>query len=107
MSTPERESSKPSSDHPSFVGNERAPFIYCDATYAMGVENGVIHLELASRTAVPTLQQTIAYQYVAAAHLRCSIASAKHLRDCLDKAIAMAAPTEGQEPPKTELGTLH
>jgi hypothetical protein len=91
------------------VGNERAPFIYCDGVSAFGTQNGAIQIELAARTMVPA-RDGIANEFVATAHLRCSPAAAAAIKDAIEKALAMfvQAMQQGQQqPPQPVPGRLN
>ena len=94
------------------VGNEHAPFIYCDGVSAYGTQNGTIQIELAARTMLPGPESSnITNEFVATAHLRCSPAAAAALKDAIEKALSMfAQTTQGghrEEPPRPERGRLN
>src|SRR5581483_5790958 len=40
------------------VGNQSAPFVYCDGVSAYGTQNGAIQIELAARTIIPSQDGT-------------------------------------------------
>jgi hypothetical protein len=94
------------------VGNEQAPFIYCDGVSAYGTQNGTIQIELAARTMLPAADsRNVTNEFVATAHLRCSPAAAAAMKDAIEKALKMfAQTTQGgplREPPRPERGHLN
>ncbi len=72
------------------IGSERAPFVYLDGVMGMGSTFGEIQLELAANTVVPIGDGETRTEAVITAHLRCSQAAARILRDSIDKALALA-----------------
>jgi len=67
-----------------------APFIYFDVAPAFGVVNGVIEIEVAARTLIPTAEgSSTQAELVTTGRLRCSPHAAVNLREGLDKAIEM------------------
>ena len=66
-----------------------APFIYFDGAPSMGVQNGVIELELCARAVMPKADGSVYTDIVCVAHLRCSMAAATNLRDVLTRALDM------------------
>jgi hypothetical protein len=73
-----------------------APVIYFDICPTFGLNNGVVSLMLAVGLVLPTAGGGTLTRPAAAAHLRCSVAAARQLRDTIDKALLIAAPPEGQ-----------
>ena len=53
-----------------------------------GVQNGVLHLELAANTIVPDGAGT-KEELLIVAHLRCAPEAARLIRDAIDKALAL------------------
>lgn len=95
----ESEGSKPAQP---VVGNATAPFIYFDAAVTFGTNNGVIEIELASRSIVPA--NGTRNEVIMTAHLRCSPNAAASLREAIDKALAMLANSaQPQAQPGTKL----
>jgi hypothetical protein len=93
MSEPERSDS--ASNTLTVAGNATAPFIYCDAVAAMGINNGAIELELCSRTMIPLADGVaVRNEVVITAHLRCSSTAAMNLRGAIDKALGMLAQSQ-------------
>jgi hypothetical protein len=74
----------------------RAPIIYFDGCSTFGFNNGIVNLMLAVGLVLPTSDGNTRVEAVAAAHLRCSAATAMQLRDMIDKALLIAAPTMGE-----------
>jgi hypothetical protein len=72
------------------VNSERAPFLYFDGVMTYASTAGQVQLELGANTAVPTADGGIRSEVVITAHLRCSQAAARILRDSIDKALAIA-----------------
>ncbi len=68
--------------------SERAPFIYFDGAVTYGVNNGAIQIELAANTIVPD-GVTTRTDVLISAHLRCSPAAARGLREAIEKALEM------------------
>jgi hypothetical protein len=62
-----------------------APFIFADGAQGLAHVEGVIMVELIA--IVPTGAGNP--ENLVVAHLRCSIAGAKHIRDAIDQAIAL------------------
>jgi hypothetical protein len=70
--------------------SENAPFIYFDGVSCMGVNNGVIQIELAANILMPpTTGAGVKVEVVQTAHLRCSPIAAADLRASIDKALEM------------------
>jgi hypothetical protein len=70
-------------------GSSRAAaFIYCDGVSTFGVQNGVLHLELAANTIVPDGAGT-KEELLIVGHLRCAPEAARVIRDAIDKMLAM------------------
>jgi hypothetical protein len=65
-----------------------APFIYFDGVPTFGIRNGAIQIELAANTIVPE-GKGVKIDVVMTAHLRCSPAAARGLRETIDKALAL------------------
>jgi hypothetical protein len=71
----------------------RASVIYFDAVPTFGLNNdGIVNLMLAVYLILPTSDGGTLTEPVVAAHLRCNIAAAMHLRNAIDKVLLMAAP---------------
>jgi len=70
-----------------------APIIYFDGVPTLGFNNGIVNLMLAVGLILPTKGGQVLGQSVAVAHLRCNAAAALQLRDSIDKALLLAAPT--------------
>jgi hypothetical protein len=66
-----------------------APFVYFDGAPSMGVQNGVIELELCARAVMPKADGTVYADMVCVAHLRCTLAAAANLRDALTRTLDM------------------
>jgi hypothetical protein len=74
------------------AGNDAAPFVYCDAVAAFGVNKGVVEIELSSRTILPIPDTTsVRHEVVITGHLRCSPAAAAAIREALEKTMTMLA----------------
>jgi hypothetical protein len=76
------------------VGSERAPFVFFDAVVTYGSSAGEVQLELGAHTVIATAEGGLRREIVITAHLRCSQAAARDLRDTLDKALELAARAE-------------
>jgi hypothetical protein len=71
-----------------------APFIFYEGAAALGFTNGVVNLTLsANRTLIGADGATVNDQVVTA-YLRGNILAAISLRDAIDKALLLAAPTQ-------------
>jgi hypothetical protein len=70
-----------------------APVIYFDGVPTFGYNNGIVNLLLAVGLILPTKDGVVLAQSVAVAHLRCNAFAAAQLRDSIDKALLLAAPT--------------
>jgi hypothetical protein len=66
-----------------------APFIYFDAVSAYGAANGVSQVELIARKMKPNDDGAVISEFITVAHLRCSPAAARDLRNALDAALRM------------------
>ena len=88
------------------IGNATAPFIYWDGVAAMGINNGAIELELCSRTMIPTPpSHETRVEIIITAHLRCSPAAARLLREAIDKVLNMQ--NQAQQQPVATPGRLN
>jgi hypothetical protein len=67
---------------------EQAPFVYFDGVSCFGQHGGTIQIELAAHVLTPE-GGGVKIQVAQTAHVRCSPAAARALRDVLDKALAM------------------
>ena len=74
-------------------GSDNVPIVYFDGVAALGTLNGAIEIELAARTIAPTTDGGTKVYRIATAHLRCSPAAAADLRNSIDKAFLLLAPT--------------
>jgi hypothetical protein len=74
-----------------------APFIYFDGAPAMGVQNGVVEIELVARAVMPKDNGAVYSDMVCVAHLRCSLAAAINLRDAIDRAEDMVEAAQNQQ----------
>lgn len=82
------------------AGSDAAPFIFADGSYAWGVNNGAIQIELGANTLVPVQgQDKIATRIVCTGHLRLTPTAAFQLRKQLTEAL------ERFEPVKTGPGS--
>ena len=70
-----------------------APFVFYEGTPAFGVLNGVINVTLAAHRTLAHPDGTVATEQVVVAYLRGSILAARTLRDSIDRALLLAAPT--------------
>jgi hypothetical protein len=78
-------------------GAETAPFIYFDGAIAFGMAaGGVVQIELAARTIVPAPGGETRFVHVVTAHLRGSPAAALDLKNAIESAFLLNAPTEGK-----------
>jgi hypothetical protein len=77
-------------------GSESAPFIYFDAALLYGMLQGTIQIELAAATIVPAPGGKTRTVHVITAHLRCSPSAALSLKNAIDSAFLLNAPTEGK-----------
>lgn len=67
------------------------PVVYFDQAPAYGHLNGVIEVTLTSRLLLPTADNKVSTEIIAAGHLRGSYAAMSALRDAIDGALKMAA----------------
>ncbi|OSI27991.1 hypothetical protein [Bradyrhizobium canariense] len=79
--------------------SERAPIIYFDGASCFGHHNGAIQIELAANLLMP-VGAAVRVDVVQTAHLRCSVAAARALREALEKALAMYQ--QGEQQPRPE-----
>jgi hypothetical protein len=70
-----------------------APVIYFDFVPTFGFNNGVVNLMLAVGLVMPTTDGGALTESAAVAHLRCNVPAAVQLRDTINKALLLAAPT--------------
>lgn len=82
---------------PEVTDDGQAPVVYFDLAPTFGNINGVVNVTLAFARHLIDANGQPSQQFVACAHLRCSIASAVDLRNALNDALLMGAPTEGGE----------
>lgn len=78
------------------LGAENAPFIYFDGAVTFGMLNGAMQIELAAATIVPAADGQTKTVHVVTAHLRCSPNAAISLKNAIDSAFLLGAPTEGK-----------
>jgi hypothetical protein len=79
-------------------GSSRAaPFVYADGLSTFGVQNGVLHLELAANTIVPDGAGT-KEELLIVGHLRCAPEAARAIRDAIDKMLALPSVEAGMMP---------
>ena len=71
----------------------RAPVIYFDFVPTIGFNNGIVNLMLAAGLVMPTTDGGALTETAAVAHLRCNVPAAVQLRDTINKALLLAAPT--------------
>jgi hypothetical protein len=76
-------------DKPMMKNAAAAPFIYFDGAPSMGVQNGMIEVELCARALMPKANGEIYTDIVCVAHLRCSRAAAANLREALTRTLDM------------------
>jgi hypothetical protein len=70
-----------------------APFIFYEWAPAFGFTNGIVNLTLAANRAYIGKDGVVLNEQVVVAHLRSNVQAALSLRDSLDKALLLAAPT--------------
>jgi hypothetical protein len=75
------------------IDDPHAPFIFYEGTPAFGVLNGVINITLAAHQTLARPDGTVATEQVVVAYLRGSVLAARILRDSIDRALLLAAPT--------------
>jgi hypothetical protein len=90
---------------PSFKNPDSTPFIYFDIAPFFGIMAGAIQIELAARTLSPTQDERISTEFITTAHLRCSPAAARHLREAIDKSLEMLE--RPHEPLAASVGKLN
>jgi hypothetical protein len=72
-----------------------APFIFFEGVPNLGFNNGVVNLTLANGRHLMTEGAAVT-DFVAVAHLRCSVVAAMELRKAIDDALLLASKTEGK-----------
>ena len=70
-----------------------APFIFYENAPAFGVMNGVVNITLSAHRAYAGLDGAIINEQVVVAYLRGNIPAALSLRQAIDNALLLAAPT--------------
>jgi hypothetical protein len=70
-----------------------APFIFFEGTPGFGVLNGVINITLTAHRTLVGADGNVSTDQVVVAYLRGSIPAARILRDSIDRALLLAAPT--------------
>jgi hypothetical protein len=83
------DSTETSATAPPYKDSASAPFVYFDLTGALGVMNGAVQIELASRILIPLPDGNATAEFVTTGHLRCSPTAAMTLRDAIDKTLQM------------------
>jgi hypothetical protein len=83
---------------PTYRDSDIAPFIYFDAVGAMGTIAGTVQIELASRVLRPE-GDGVKMEFMTTGRLRCSPLAAQHLREAIDKSLAMLAQPPQSAPP--------
>jgi hypothetical protein len=80
-----------------FTDQQNAPIIYFDDVPTLGAdsETGMIRMALSTLLDIPASGGHTVPHRTLVAHLRCSTATAKKLRDLLNKATLFTAKTEG------------
>ena len=73
-----------------------APFIFFDEAPNFGCGNGIINCTLATYRHTAMTGGGVSQDLVVVAHLRCSIVSARALRNALDQALLAVAPGPDQ-----------
>jgi hypothetical protein len=74
-----------------------APFVFYEIAPAFGVTNGVINITLSANRTWIGPNDTVMNEQVVVAYLRGNILAAQSLREAIDKALLMAAPTQGDK----------
>jgi hypothetical protein len=78
--------------------NGFAPFVYFDFAAAFAVSNGVVEIELAARSLVPS-GGAITTELVPVARLRCPIAAIPSLHEAIRRAMELVAPRQRDAQP--------
>ena len=87
-----KEGAIPLSDTP------HAPFIFYEMAPAFGVTNGVINITLSAHRTSVGKDGVVINEQVVVAYLRGNVPAALGLRQALDKALLLAAPTQEGKP---------
>ena len=66
-----------------------APVVYFDIVTAQGTMNGVIQIELASRTLLATPDGGVISRFISTGRLRCSPVAIMQLRSAIDQALKL------------------
>ena len=74
---------------------EHAPFVFFDAAPIFGAADGTIRITLIANRAIPD-GSVVRNENVIVGYLRCGLLAAADLRNNLDKALLLAAPTDGK-----------
>lgn len=85
------------------TGNQTAPFIVWDGVATFGLRDGIVQVEVAAGTIVPTADGGTRTEFIITGHLRCSIEAAIALKTAIDQALLMRK--QAPETP-TQSGTM-
>ena len=77
---------------PVIHGSDAAPIVYFDGILAWGTHNGMLQIEVAANTLVPSDLEAgpVKTRIVVTGHLRFSAVAARQLADMLDEALGVA-----------------
>ena len=80
-------------------GSDVAPIVYFDGILAWGTHNGMLQIEVAANTLVPSDLDAgpVKTRIVVTGHLRFSLVAARQLADMLDEALGVAGPSDKQD----------
>lgn len=73
-----------------------APIVFFESAPTCGTFAGIIRVTLCALRTLPTADGGVKNDVIVTGYLRCSVAGAVDLRNALDKALLLAAPTNGQ-----------
>lgn len=79
-----------------FLDTPHAPFIFYEVAPAFGFTNGVVNITLSANRTYAGPDRAIVNEQVVVAYLRGNVQAALSLRQAIDSALLLAAPT-GQE----------
>jgi hypothetical protein len=77
-----------------FSDTPHAPFIFYEGAPAFGFTNGVVNLTLSANRTYASKDGSIVNEQVVVAYLRGNVQAAINLRQAIDNALLLAAPTQ-------------
>lgn len=80
-------------------GSDAAPIVYFDGILAWGTHNGILQIEIAANTLVPSDLEAgpVKTRIIVTGHLRFNLVAARQLADVIDEALGVAAPSDKKD----------